>query len=104
VAGRKEVDPEELRAHANHLRSLNERFAAIRDASSHIAMSDDAYGELCQMLPPLMEQRHQDQDAGMASLAENFLLLAQAIDECADDYESADSLSADDFTKLESEL
>lgn len=100
----KEVDPEELRSHASHLRALNERFAAIKEASSHIAMSDDAYGKLCAMLPPLMEQRHQDQDSGMASMAENFVLLAQAIEECATAYEDADTQSADDFTRLESEI
>lgn len=99
-----DVDPEELRTHASHLRALNERFAAIREASSHISMSDDAYGQLCQMLPPIMEERHQDQDEGMEILAENYTLLADAIEECAADYEEADSLSAEDFTKLESEL
>lgn len=99
-----EVDPEELRSHANHLRALNERFAAIREASSHIAMSDDAYGQLCQMLPPIMEERHQDQDSGMDALAENFDLLADAVDECANDYEEADSLSAENFTTVESDL
>jgi uncharacterized protein YukE len=104
MAGGIEVDPEELRAHANHLRTLHGRFAAIEEASSHISMSDDAYGQLCQMLPPIMEERHLDQDAGMAALAENFNLLAQAIAECADAYEEADSLSSDDFTKLEAEL
>jgi uncharacterized protein YukE len=99
-----EVEPEELNAHANHLRALHERFAAIRDASSHIAMSADAYGQLCQMLPPLMEERHQDQDAGMAALAENFELLAQAVEECAADYQAADEVSAEDFATLEDEF
>ncbi|GAA1688237.1 hypothetical protein GCM10009830_39770 [Glycomyces endophyticus] len=97
-----DVNPEELRTHAAHLRALHGRFAAIRGASSHIAMSDDAYGQLCQMLPPIMEQRHQDQDAGMDALAENFELLAQALDECAAEYESADEFAAGGFSDLQS--
>ncbi|WP_030161755.1 type VII secretion target [Glycomyces sp. NRRL B-16210] len=98
------VDPEELRDHANHLRALQDRFAAIRAASSHIAMSDDAYGQLCQMLPPIMESRHQDQDAGMEALAENLELLAEALGDCAADYEAADAEASDEFAQLESEL
>lgn len=99
-----EVDPEALRSHANRLRELHERFVAIKEASSHIAMSDDAYGQLCQMLPPIMEERHQDQDEGMSALAENFELLAEALDQCANDYEDADSVSAEELDQLESEL
>jgi uncharacterized protein YukE len=99
-----DVDPEELRNHANHIRALHERFAAVMEASSHIAMSDDAYGQLCMMLPPIMEERHQDQDKGMEALAENFELLALALDNCATAYEEADAVSAEDLTQLEDEL
>ena len=98
------IDPEELRNHANHLRSLHDRFAAIKEASAHVQMSDDAYGQLCQMLPPIMEERHQDQDEGVEILAENYELLAQALEECATEYEEADSVSAEEFQRLESEL
>ncbi|WP_158630385.1 type VII secretion target [Glycomyces terrestris] len=96
-----QVDVQELWTHANHLRALQERFTAVLNASSHIAMSDDAYGQLCAMLPPILEERHRNQDEGVRTIAENYGLLADAIDECANAYEETDSLTADDFKHLE---
>jgi len=99
-----QVDPEEMRAHAASLLRLHERFANVKDASGQIGKADDAYGKLCMFLPPVLESRHTEQDEAVADLAENLELLAQAVKECAVDYEEADDAAADEFDDLEAEL
>lgn len=104
MSDRLEVDVDELRAHASNLMSIHERFAAVKSASDTIAQADDAYGQLCQFLPPVLEGRHQAQDECVDALAENIELLAEAVNDCAETYEEADAVAGEDFSTLESEL
>lgn len=104
MSDRLEVDIQELRDHASGLRAVHERFAAIRQASGHIFQADEAYGQLCQFLPPILEGRHLRQDEIVDILAENVQLLAEAVDGCADAYEEADEAAADDMKSIEAEL
>jgi hypothetical protein len=98
------VDAEELRSHASNLRSVHERFAAVKEASGHISQADDAYGQLCQWLPPILEGRHVAQDELVDAIAFNVNALAEAVEACADDYEGADSEAAADFDSQAGEL
>jgi hypothetical protein len=98
------VDTETLRGHASNLMQIHGRFDAIREASGHISQADDAYGQLCQFFPAILEGRHQEQDAAVAVLAENIQALSEAVNDCAEAYDEADSVTADDFSGLESEL
>lgn len=99
-----EVDLDELRSHASNLRTIHLRFAAIREASSHISQDDEAYGQLCQFFPAILEGRHVEQDEAVDVLAENLELLAEAVGESADLYEEADLLASDDLNALEGEI
>jgi hypothetical protein len=98
------VEPEELRNHANHLEELKGRFDAVMNASTHIEQDDEAYGTLCGWISGCLEQRHQDQDRVTAYLAENFTLAAQALRDCADDYETSDTESQGAFAELEGRM
>lgn len=98
------VDIEGLRTHAGHLRTVHERFAAIKEASTHIFQADEAYGQLCQWLPPILEGRHVAQDELVDAIAFNINALADAVDACADDYEAADAEAAGDFDAQSEEL
>ncbi|WP_198586943.1 type VII secretion target [Glycomyces xiaoerkulensis] len=99
-----QVDPEELRAHASSLRTIHERFAAVKEASGHIFQADEAYGQLCQWLPPILEGRHVAQDELVDELAFNVDALAGAVEGCADDYEATDDDNAGDFGDASDEL
>lgn len=99
-----DAEPEELRAHAASLLRVHDRFAAIKDASGQIFQADEAYGKICSFLPPVLEGRHKEQDAAVAELAENIQLLAEAVKNCAMDYEDADEAAADELKLLNAHL
>lgn len=104
MSDRLRVDAEELRAHAINLRAVHERFATVKEASGHIFQADDAYGQLCQWLPPILEGRHVAQDELVDEIAFNIDALAEAVESCADDYEAADSEAAAEFDAHAGEL
>ena len=102
MSGGFEVDIEALRAHASAMSAIHDRFAAIKAASGTIFQADDAYGQLCQFLPPVMEERHRDQDTGVAMLAENIELLAAGIKRNADAYQQVEESTTDGFNSFRS--
>ncbi|GIG66961.1 hypothetical protein [Phytomonospora endophytica] len=91
------VDVAALRAHAAALAAIHERFSAIKTASASIFQADDAYGQLCQFLPPVLEGRHEAQDEGVGMLAENIELLAAGIKRNADAYERTEESATGGF-------
>lgn len=99
-----EVDHEVLREHASNLERFQERFQAIKDASSHIAQDDEAYGLLCGWIAGILEERHQRQDGLVDYLEENISLAASSIRDAADAYEASDNDSALSFQAFETDL
>ncbi|WP_328849213.1 hypothetical protein [Micromonospora zamorensis] len=97
-----EVDVEALRSHATAMLAIHDRFAAVKAASGIIFQADDAYGQLCQFLPPILEGRHRDQDKGVDMLAENIALLATGIKKNADAYQRAEESTTDGFNSFHS--
>lgn len=97
-----EVNVEALRAHATAMLAIHDRFAAVMAASGTIFQADEAYGQLCQFLPPILEERHRDQDKGVGMLAENIALLAAGIKKNADAYERTEGSTTDGFNSFHS--
>lgn len=98
------VDVEQLREHANRLEALKDRFDAVLSASSYIEQDDEAYGTLCAWISGCLEQRHQDQDGMVERAQSNLEKAAQAVRDCAADYESGDEDTKTSFSDLESQL
>jgi hypothetical protein len=98
------VDVDQLRAHAKNIDSLKERFGAVRDASSHIAQNDEAYGLLCGWIAAVLEGRHQKQDELVTYVEENLTLVAQSLRDTADDYEEMEATNTDTMTKIQGDL
>lgn len=102
MSGGFQVDVEALRAHAAALSAIHDRFAAIKSASSTIFQADEAYGQLCQFFPPILEGRHRDQDKGVEMLAENIELLAAGIKKTADSYQRIEESTTGHFDSFHS--
>ena len=81
------TNPDELRTHATNVDTLKERFANVKNASSHIAQDDQAYGLLCGWISGILEARHQKQDELIGRVEENLTLVAKSLRDTADDYE-----------------
>lgn len=104
MSDRFNVDPEQLRTHAGNLDRIADSFADVLGASAHIAQDDTAYGLLCQWIPPILEERHQEQDDITELLKTNLGKVASALRDAADAYEEADGSAAGDMKRIESDL
>lgn len=92
------VNAEQIRAHAGRVAAIQERFAAVKAASSHIAQDDQAYGLLCGWIAGILEGKHARQDELIASVEENLRLVEAELRSSADDYEAMDGSNADMIT------
>lgn len=89
-----DVDVEQLRAHAANVAAIQDRFAAVKAASSHIAQDDQAYGLLCGWVSGVLEGRHARQDELIASVEENLALVTEALRASAEEYEAIEAANA----------
>lgn len=89
------VDPEQIRVHASHVEELSARFAAVKQASAHIAQDESAYGLLCGWISGVLEGRHARQDELIAMMEENLSLVVSELQNTADEYEALDAGAAD---------
>jgi hypothetical protein len=88
------VDVAQLRQHATNLDAVRDRFGAVKDASTHIAQDDQAYGLLCGWISGILESRHTKQDELIAYVEENLDLAARSVRDSADDYEEMEAGAA----------
>lgn len=94
MAGQFDVTPEDLQTHAANIDALRERFGAVLGAIDSVAQDNEAYGIICQFLPPVLADRQAEQKELTAMAEENLDLLAQALRATAEDYENADEAGA----------
>ncbi|MBL7256208.1 type VII secretion target [Paractinoplanes lichenicola] len=93
------VDARQIRAHAAKVESIEQRFAAVKSASSAIVADDAAYGLLCGWMAGILEARHAKQDELYAYVEENLRLASEALVRTSQDYEVADDAAADRLRK-----
>jgi hypothetical protein len=89
------VDARQIRAHATKVDALQQRFAAIKAASSAIVQDDAAYGLLCGWMAGILEARHAKQNELYAYVEENLRLASDALVRTGQDYELADDAAAE---------
>jgi hypothetical protein len=90
MSGGFHVDPEQIRAHAENVATVRDKFSAVKSASAHISQNNDAYGLLCSWMPPILEGRHTRQDELIAYIEENLAIMAQNLIKTAEAYEAID--------------
>ncbi|SDK87807.1 Excreted virulence factor EspC, type VII ESX diderm [Glycomyces sambucus] len=96
-----EVVTDDLRSHASNIDSVRERFDAVLSAIDTIAQDDEAYGIICQFLPPILANRQEEQKELTTMAQENLQLLADAVRTTADDYDSLDEAVASSYRSIE---
>jgi len=104
VSDRFDVVPDDLRAHAANIDAVRARFADVLSAIDTISQDNEAYGIICQFLPPILAGRQDEQKELTTMAEENLDLLAQAVRATADDYESVDEATAEDYRTIQNEL
>jgi hypothetical protein len=99
-----DVVTDDLVTHAFHIDALRERFGAVVSAMDSVEQDDEAYGIICQFLPPILAERQSDQKGLVEMAQENLELLAQALRETAGAYETVDEATAEEYAQLQGEL
>jgi hypothetical protein len=89
------VDAQQIRAHAAKVDGVQQRFAAVRAASTAIVQDDAAYGLLCGWMAGILEARHAKQNELYAYVEENLRLASDALIRTSQDYEVADDAAAE---------
>lgn len=99
-----DVVSEDLVSHASNIDSIGERFGNILSAVDSISQDNEAYGIICQFLPPVLAGR-QERHKGLVAMAQtNLENLSQALRDTADAYDSADEATAKEHEQLLNEL
>ncbi|WP_026924961.1 type VII secretion target [Glycomyces arizonensis] len=104
MSDRFSVVPDDLRGHAANIDAVRERFSAVLSAIDTVSQDNEAYGIICQFLPPILANR-QDEQKELATLAqENLELLAEAVRSTADDYDAVDEAVAGEYNSIQGEI
>jgi streptomycin 6-kinase len=99
-----DVVSEDLVTHASHIDSIRERFANVLSAIDSVSQDNEAYGIVCQFLPPILAGRQEEQKELTTMAQENLELLAQALRDTAEAYDAADAAAAEEQNQLLNEL
>jgi len=95
-----EVLAEALRAHASTLHGLADRLDQAVAAARQVSMPADAYGVICQFLPPVLNPLEENGVAALQSGTEGMDTTGTNIRDTAEDYTAADDHHAAGFRRM----
>lgn len=98
------VIADELRDHAGNLDECLKVIEQAQGASEHIELGDDAYGVLCQWIPPILAGRHADMNGLLTKAHHNLSTFAKLLRGAADSFESVDEFNSWDLTDASLDL
>lgn len=87
------VDPQVLREHATAVGRLAQEVASARAAGAHVVMGREAFGQLCQFLPDMLEQTTTAAVDTLAAAADAARETALRLRQVIGRYEQADHAS-----------
>ncbi|MEV7327600.1 type VII secretion target [Micromonospora sp. NPDC093244] len=85
------VDPDDLTAHARHTDRLADRVDTARRAGQHVQLDADAYGQLCAIMPILLDGLQRTLVAGIGVAAESARDTSDRLRVSADRYRASDA-------------
>lgn len=92
-----EVVADELTTHASHVDGLADRLGTAQDAAKTVGMSDQAYGLLCQFLPPFISPMEEKASAAIDAATDAVKTTAENVRTTASDYQEGDEAQARPF-------
>jgi hypothetical protein len=90
-----QVESNSLVAHARTVDEIGDGIMAAADASRTVQTDTGAYGQLCQIVPALLNGLQQAMADGMATAAESAHETADSLRSVAAAYDDADAAAAD---------
>ncbi|MBY8870475.1 ESX-1 secretion-associated protein [Micromonospora sp. PLK6-60] len=86
-----QVHPEDLIAHAGHLDRTADRIDTARAAGQHVRLGADAYGQLCALMPTLLDGLHRTLVDGIGTAAGSVRDTAGRLRTSAQRYQDTDA-------------
>ncbi|TNH24926.1 ESX-1 secretion-associated protein [Micromonospora orduensis] len=86
-----QVDPDALTSHACHIDRLADRVDTARRAGQHVQLGADAYGQLCALMPVLLDGLQRTLVAGIGAAAESARDTSDRLRTGADRYRASDA-------------
>jgi hypothetical protein len=100
-----EVNPEALRIYATQLEAFKDRFTALTGASESVTHNDEAFGPAYSgWMEPLLEAKHVRAHMLIGSAQDTLDTHILALQQCADDYETADEAAASELNAQEDQF
>ncbi|MGV9766441.1 type VII secretion target [Micromonospora tulbaghiae] len=90
-----QVDPDDLTAHAAHLGRCADSIDTARQAGQHVRLSADAYGQLCAIMPVLLDGLQRTLTDGIGTAAASVRDTAGKVRASAERYRASDTHAAD---------
>lgn len=94
------VDPGDLTTHAAHLERCADSLDTARQAGQHIRMGSDAYGQLCAIMPVLLDGLQQTLVGGVDAAAHSVRDTAGRLRSGAEGYRAADARAEQRFRRI----
>ncbi|MEU1966392.1 type VII secretion target [Micromonospora sediminicola] len=89
-----QVDPDDLTAHAGHLHRCADRIDTARGAGQQVRLSADAYGQLCAIMPLLLDGLQRTLTDGIGTAAGSVRDTADKVRAGAERYRASDTHAA----------
>ncbi|MET7471639.1 type VII secretion target [Micromonospora sp. NPDC005686] len=89
-----QVNPDDLTAHAARLGRRAESIDTARQAGQHVRLSADAYGQLCAIMPVLLDGLQRSLTDGIGTAAASVRDTAGKLRSSAERYRASDSRAA----------
>ncbi|RQX18650.1 ESX-1 secretion-associated protein [Micromonospora ureilytica] len=86
-----QVDPDDLSTHAAHIERNADGLDTARQAGQHIQLSADAYGQLCAIMPLLLDGLQRTLVDGIADAAGSVRDTSEKLRANADRYRASDA-------------
>ncbi|MDX5459117.1 type VII secretion target [Micromonospora tulbaghiae] len=89
-----QVDPDDLAAHAAHLDRCAGSIDTARQAGQHVRLSAEAYGQLCAIMPVLLDGLQRTLTDGIGTAAASVRDTAGKLRSSAERYRASDAHAA----------
>ncbi|MEU8190616.1 type VII secretion target [Micromonospora carbonacea] len=94
------VDPGDLTTHAAHLERCADSLDTARRAGQHVRLDADAYGQLCALMPALLDGLQQTLVGGVDAAARSARDTAGRLRSAAEGYRAADARAEQRFHRV----
>ncbi|MEU4241806.1 type VII secretion target [Actinoplanes sp. NPDC026619] len=97
MSDRLSVRQADLVTHAGHVEAIGDQIATAAGAGRAVRADNGAYGQLCVMVPPMLNLLHDILVDGLEECAEALRDTGAKLRTTAGEYDASDTFSADSF-------